>query len=162
MVKMEDVAKYAGVSKSTVSRVINNKTVSRNNYNRIIEAIEQLDYQPNKLAQSLTTRTTGLIGMMVYQPITTCLAKAVQGFEQAGLLSVLVVVEKDRASLHQASQKLRHYGCDLIAIQSLFHNGLFIHGQKNKLSELTNLLSCSAVRLRTHYLYLPFNERFND
>ena len=157
MVKMEDVAKYAGVSKSTVSRVINNKTVSRNNYNRIIEAIEQLDYQPNKLAQSLTTRTTGLIGMMVYQPITTCLAKAVQGFEQAGLLSVLVVVEKDRASLHQASQKLRHYGCDLIAIQSLFHNGLFIHGQKNKQSELTHLLSCSAVKKRTHYLYLPLN-----
>ena len=157
MVKMEDVARCAGVSKSTVSRVINNKTVSKDNYNRIIEAIEQLDYQPNKLAQSLTTRTTGLIGVMVYQPITTCVAKALQRFEQAGLLSVLVVIEKDRVSLHQASQKLRHYGCDLIAIQSQFHNGLFIHAQKNKQSELTHLLSCSAAKLRTNYLYLPLN-----
>src|SRR5260221_6439866 len=51
-----DVAKQAGVSYQTVSRVINGSPhVSARTLQRVQEAIRQLDYQPNKAAQMLVT-----------------------------------------------------------------------------------------------------------
>src|SRR5258708_39359442 len=51
-----DVAKKAGVSYQTVSRVINGSPhVSAKTLQRVQEAIRQLDYQPNKAAQMLVT-----------------------------------------------------------------------------------------------------------
>ncbi|TVY07987.1 LacI family DNA-binding transcriptional regulator [Paenibacillus cremeus] len=50
-----DIASHAKVSKSTVSRVLNGKTnISDESRKRILEAIKELNYQPNKLARALT------------------------------------------------------------------------------------------------------------
>jgi DNA-binding LacI/PurR family transcriptional regulator len=59
MITRDDVAKYAGVSKSTVSRVLNNKGyVSADNRVKIEKAINDLGYTPNLIARSLKTRET--------------------------------------------------------------------------------------------------------
>jgi LacI family transcriptional regulator len=68
MVTMQDVAKQAGVSVSTVSRVVNGREyVSDDVRRRVMVAIRQLGYQPNLLAQSLVKgRETRQIGLLVY------------------------------------------------------------------------------------------------
>ena len=64
-VTIKDVARLAGVSISTVSRVINQKgLVTPEKERQVVAAIEQLHYTPNAIAQSLKHKKTKLIGMM--------------------------------------------------------------------------------------------------
>lgn len=66
---MHDVAKLAGVSQSTVSRVLNENTshipISNETRQRILSAVEKLGYQPNMIAKSLRTQRTQMIAVMI-------------------------------------------------------------------------------------------------
>lgn len=63
---MHDVARIAGVSIKTVSNVINDYPhVRQGTRERVIEAIEQLDYRPNLSARGLRSGRTGVIGLAV-------------------------------------------------------------------------------------------------
>ncbi|PMC35663.1 transcriptional regulator [Bacillus sp. UMB0899] len=67
MTTIEDVAKKAGVSKSSVSRVLNHnyKHMSDEMKDKILKAIEELNYRPNSVAQSLKKKETKVIGLIV-------------------------------------------------------------------------------------------------
>lgn len=66
MTKMRDVAEHAGVSVSTVSHVINEtRHVSTDTRQRVLGAMNTLNYQPNRLARSLRVKKTQTIGMIV-------------------------------------------------------------------------------------------------
>ncbi|MDT8859915.1 LacI family DNA-binding transcriptional regulator [Alkalihalobacillus sp. MEB130] len=61
-----DVAKLAGVSQSTVSRVFGSgANVSEKKRNQILEAAELLGYQPNAIARGLITNKTNMIGIVM-------------------------------------------------------------------------------------------------
>lgn len=63
--KLTDVAKKAGVSPTTVSRVINNYgSLSQKTIDKVNLAIKELNYQPNSLARSLQGKKTHLIGII--------------------------------------------------------------------------------------------------
>lgn len=65
-INISDVAEKAGVSIVTVSRVINGvTTVRENNRQKVLEAMEELDYQPNPAARILATGKTGIIGLTI-------------------------------------------------------------------------------------------------
>ncbi|MFD2829480.1 LacI family DNA-binding transcriptional regulator [Corticicoccus populi] len=64
-VKLTDVAKKAGVSPTTVSRVINNYGyLSQKTIEKVHRAMEDLNYQPNSMARSLQGKGTQLIGLI--------------------------------------------------------------------------------------------------
>ncbi|WP_153446779.1 LacI family DNA-binding transcriptional regulator [Vibrio algicola] len=66
MATINDVCKLAGVSKATVSRVINAKgQVKEATRNLIYQAMEELNYKPNRLAQALATNSSNSIGLVV-------------------------------------------------------------------------------------------------
>lgn len=105
---LHDVAQRAGVSHQTVSRVVNgHPSVAAATRSRVLQAIRELDYAPNRVAQSLATRrsmTVGIIsyGTTYYGPsqmvthIEAALKAAGYGLVYAGLgdLSVDVVREE--------------------------------------------------------------------
>jgi DNA-binding LacI/PurR family transcriptional regulator len=62
---MADVARLAGVSHQTVSRVINGQTNTRpETRDRVLQAIRQLGYRPNSAARALVTRRSATIGVI--------------------------------------------------------------------------------------------------
>lgn len=94
---MHDVARLAGVSQSTVSRVLNETSssipISEETRQRILDAVESLGYQPNILARSLRTQRTQMIAVMIgdisnafYHPIV----RAVQDVAGARDYDVLI------------------------------------------------------------------------
>lgn len=65
-----DIARVAGVSKSTVSRVLNKQTnISPEARAKVLKAIDELNYQPNKLARALTS--SGFDAIMVISTRST-------------------------------------------------------------------------------------------
>ncbi|MDK8210488.1 LacI family DNA-binding transcriptional regulator, partial [Bacillus subtilis] len=66
--KISDVAKIAGVSPTTVSRVLNNRGyISKETRENVYKAMKEINYFPNDIARSLFNKRTNLIGMIVPQ-----------------------------------------------------------------------------------------------
>ncbi|MBT2734629.1 LacI family DNA-binding transcriptional regulator [Bacillus sp. ISL-7] len=66
MVTIKDVAKQAGVSVATVSRILNNLPgYSEETKQRVEQVIESIGYQPNAVARGLINRETKTIGVLV-------------------------------------------------------------------------------------------------
>lgn len=66
-VTLHDVAQHAGVSYQTVSRVINDDPhVSKSTRQRVLQAINALDYRPNYAARSLVTRRSNLLEIISF------------------------------------------------------------------------------------------------
>lgn len=82
MATISDVAKYANVSVSTVSRYLNGKGYVGEKSRKAIEhAIQDLNYVPNEVARSLSTRQSDLIGLIIpdiKNPFFPELARAVE------------------------------------------------------------------------------------
>ncbi|HYL79835.1 MAG TPA: LacI family DNA-binding transcriptional regulator, partial [Candidatus Acidoferrum sp.] len=80
--RLKDVARRAGVSTATVSRVLNNRgPMSDLARDRVLRAARELDYHPNWLARSLRKRHTDTIGLVVpdiENPFFTALIKGVE------------------------------------------------------------------------------------
>lgn len=82
---IKDVAKLAGVSISTVSRVINDsKPVSPEARRKVLKAIEELGYKPNEVARSLVTKKSNLIGVIVNDIGNSYVAQILRGIEEIG------------------------------------------------------------------------------
>ncbi|MBH1838667.1 LacI family DNA-binding transcriptional regulator [Stenotrophomonas maltophilia] len=80
-ISINDVARVAGVSKSTVSRVLGGGPVSEEVRGRVEVAIRQTGYRPNLQARRLRSRHTGIIGLIVADirnPFFTALIRAVE------------------------------------------------------------------------------------
>ena len=68
---LEDIAKISGVSRSTVSRVINGDVNVRDETReRVRKVIQQYDFQPNLAARGLAAGTTSVIGLVIPMGVT--------------------------------------------------------------------------------------------
>ncbi|UKS29423.1 LacI family transcriptional regulator [Paenibacillus sp. HWE-109] len=66
MPTIKDVAKYLGVSVSTVSRALNNHPdIKQDTKNEVLEAMKRINYTPNAVARSLISRKSNTIGLMI-------------------------------------------------------------------------------------------------
>ncbi len=91
-----DVARLAGVSRMTVSRVINGEpSVTEAKRIRVAEAIRELDYAPNHAARSLASARTLQIGLLYSNPSPSYLSELLLGaLEQCGAKAIQLIVVK--------------------------------------------------------------------
>lgn len=82
MPSIKDVAKTAGVSTATVSRVLaNHSRIKDETRQRVLEAVERLNYRPNLIARSLRAQKSAKIGLVVSDirnPFFTAIGRAVE------------------------------------------------------------------------------------
>ena len=92
-VNIQDIAQEANVSISTVSRVLNNGTsVTEAKRKAVLQAVADLDYQPNVAAQALAggqTKTVGVITQDISSPFYDAILRGVRhGFEGSGYFPI--------------------------------------------------------------------------
>ncbi|URI15626.1 LacI family DNA-binding transcriptional regulator [Brevundimonas albigilva] len=93
---IDDVARHAGVSPMTVSRVINGERNVRDATRlRVTEAIRELGYAPNQAARSLASAQTLKIGLLYSNPSAAYLSEfLLGGLDQCSRAGAQLVVEK--------------------------------------------------------------------
>ena len=141
MATIRDVAKRAGVSIATVSYVINgSKPVAPATATRVRRAMEELDYHPNAAAQSLRTRTTHVVGVVVSDITNPFFSTLVRGAEDCARehdYSVLIcntgeTAENERRYLNLLARRrvdgllLAPTGKNDDLIRRLIHRGMHI------------------------------------
>jgi LacI family transcriptional regulator, fructose operon transcriptional repressor len=94
MTNIKDVAKAAGVSTATVSRVLAKKAYVRTEIRqRVLQVAEDLNYQPNRVARSLRSQKSSIIGLIIsdiQNPFFTAVTRAVEDVASAHEMSVFV------------------------------------------------------------------------
>lgn len=69
---LEDIARKSGVSRSTVSRVINGDAkVKTETFDRVMSIIQEVNFQPNLAARGLASRRTNIIGLVTPAGVST-------------------------------------------------------------------------------------------
>ncbi|WP_051942941.1 LacI family DNA-binding transcriptional regulator [Streptacidiphilus rugosus] len=110
---MADVARLAGVSHQTVSRVLNdNPHVKEETRDRVLQAIRELDYRPNSAARTLVTKRSQTLGVVSFDTTLYGPASMLYGIEQAArsagyFVSIASLRSLDGRSVQEAVERLR-------------------------------------------------------
>ena len=113
MVSIREVAKKAGVSPSTVSRVMNGTArVDEDKRERVLKAIEETGFRPNELARALFKKSSKIIGVIVpniENPFFNELAKAIEEEAYRNGFRILLCnsnndSEKERSNIQMLNQ----------------------------------------------------------
>jgi len=118
---MADVARLAGVSHQTVSRVLNNHpNVRPLTRERVLAAIRELAYRPNAAARTLVTRRTHTLGVISFDTMLYGPASMLYGFERAAhdsyFVSIASLPALDRGSMLDAVDRFLGQGVEGIVV----------------------------------------------
>ena len=129
-VTASDVAKLAGVSQSTVSRVfIDGSSVSAAAREKVFAAAKELNYRPNAFARSLTTNESKLIGLVfpdsdypIHMETLQLLSKELQ---KNGYSAVLIPWELDAQQQHSIPNIFQYRVDGVMAASAQFNTALY-------------------------------------
>jgi DNA-binding LacI/PurR family transcriptional regulator len=118
---MADVARLAGVSHQTVSRVLNDHpNVRPPTRDKVLAAIRELAYRPNAAARTLVTRRTHTLGVISFDTMLYGPASMLYGFERAAhdtyFVSVASLPALDRRSMLDAVDRFLGQGVEGIMV----------------------------------------------
>ena len=120
---MRDVARLAGVSHQTVSRVLNaHPNVRDDTRRRVLDAMRALDYRRNSAARALVTRRSGTLGIIGYESTLfgpASMLYAIEGAARAAgyFVTVATVRQMDRRPVLDAVDWLRQQAVEgIVAI----------------------------------------------
>jgi LacI family transcriptional regulator len=121
MANIYEVAELAGVSLATVSRVINpGAKVSEKTREKVLAAMEQLGYKPNSIAQSLATRSSNAVGVLVSElhgPFFGAMLSAIEkSFKAAGKFVLVAAGHSNEAQEREAIRFLVSRNCDALIV----------------------------------------------
>jgi DNA-binding LacI/PurR family transcriptional regulator len=121
-VVMADVARLAGVSAQTVSRVLNESPhVSSDTRRRVLDAMRKLEYRPNSVARALVTGRSRTLGVVSFDTTLYGPASTLFGIERAAhdagyFVSIVSLRSLDLASVMSAVDRLRDQGVEGILV----------------------------------------------
>ena len=170
---IKDVARQAGVSLQTVSRVVNqHPSVKPTTRNRVLEAIEDLRYQPNSAARSLVNRRSTTLGLISYGTTFYGPASMTESLEQAArsrgyALSLTHLGDLSMTQITEAVQTLRRQQVDglmllapLVGIE-LNHLKALCQGLPTVLLEVQELLAQDSIAITAMDQYSGAREAAN-
>lgn len=169
---IDDVARHAGVSKATVSRVLNRRDdlLSAGIAQRVRAAIEQLGYTPSPMAQALKRGRSRLIGLVVADVTNPFSVAVLRGAEKAcrdaGYLVMLFNLGNEDQREGEAIQALSSYQVEGFILHTLGHDPAALeasvrHGKPVVLVDrrlgdapldLVGLDNAGAIRLAAEHL----------
>jgi len=122
-----DVAKLAGVSQSVVSQILNDNdiSVSDGTRKRVLDAIDQLEYVPNKFAQSLRTNNTRTIASIIpdiTNPFYPAFQRGIQSVTNQKNYDLIIYDTDEKEENEKRSLKSLQQANVDGAIVSLFHH----------------------------------------
>ena len=122
MITIRDVAKQAGVSVATVSRVLNNASSSEKARQAVQKAVQKLGYSPNANAKALALNNTDTIGVIVTDvtdPFFAILVKAVDQVATEYGKTILIGIGYHNAEKEQtAIETLLRKRCSCLVVHS--------------------------------------------
>lgn len=129
MATIKDVAREVGVSTATVSHVINKtRFVSEEVKQRVLGAIQKLNYQPNDIARSLVKRKTHTIGIIITDILNPFYTAIVRGIEdvtyKSGYSVMLCNTDEDPGKEILYIQILLEKRIDGLIISSAIQDGV--------------------------------------
>jgi DNA-binding LacI/PurR family transcriptional regulator len=119
---MADVAKLAGVSEMTVSRVLNGSaSVRPATRDRVLDAMREFDYHPNPAARALVTGRSSTVGVVSMDSTLFGPASTLFGLEQAAraagyVVTVASVRDLTRDSIAGAVDRLHRQGVEGVLV----------------------------------------------
>lgn len=125
MATIKDVAKAAGVSVATVSRVVNNgPKVGEQTRKRVAQLMDELGYRPNANARALVTRKSTTLGVVIpelHDPFFASLASGIDQVARAHQMQVLlstglITAETERKALDLLLERR----CEAIVLHSKY------------------------------------------
>jgi DNA-binding LacI/PurR family transcriptional regulator len=124
MVTMSDIAKKAGISSATVSRVMNRKDsaipISKKTRENVLAIAKEMGYRPNLFARSLRTQKSFLVGVVLWDLTDPFFSEILRGIEQVleqrGYNLLLTTAEGNRERERVCLEKLRNTIVDGILI----------------------------------------------
>jgi DNA-binding LacI/PurR family transcriptional regulator len=139
-----DVAKQAGVSPTTVSRVLNNNphAVGSETRERVLKVVKELNFMPNPLAKGLLGVETHLIGVIVGDASDPYYANIVKGIsdtaQSEGYLTIVCNTDRDPDIELRFLSAVLHYSADGIVFAS---GGSILPEHQDQLQEIVNTLN---------------------
>ena len=137
MANIYEVAKLAGVSLATVSRVINpSAKVTEKTRQKVLAAMKELGFQPNSIAQSLATRSSNCVGVLVSElhgPFFGAMLSVIEETLRAAGKFVLVAASHSKEELeHEGIRFLISRNCDalIVHVEALPDKVLLDHNAK--------------------------------
>ncbi|MDR9827585.1 LacI family DNA-binding transcriptional regulator [Vibrio sp. FNV 38] len=129
-VTSKDVAKLAGVSQSTVSRVfVPGSSVSEKTKQKVYEAAKALNYRPNAFARSLTTNESKLIGLVFPDADYPIHMKTLQlislELQKQGYSAVLIPWQVDATQSHSIPNIFQYRVDGVIAASATMNTALY-------------------------------------
>jgi len=127
-VTMKDIAEMAGVSKATVSMVMNKKDASISDItrNKILKIAKEMSYIPNSIARSLSTKKSGTIGIIlpdITNPFFSEMARAVE--DEAERLEYNLMICNTDNDIHKEEKYIQ------LLISKLIDGIIFMSGGKS-------------------------------
>ena len=127
-VTMKDIAEMAGVSKATVSMVMNKKDASISDATRekILKIAKEMSYIPNSIARSLSTKKSGTIGIIlpdITNPFFSEMARAVE--DEAESLEYNLMICNTDNDIHKEEKYIQ------LLISKLIDGIIFMSGGKS-------------------------------
>ncbi|MFC1777219.1 LacI family DNA-binding transcriptional regulator [Pseudomonadota bacterium] len=121
MATIYEVSKLAGVSLATVSRVINNSgTVRPKTAQKVLAAIAELGYRPNSSAQSLASRRSNSVGILIpelYGPFFGQMLSSIESeLQEAGKRVIITAGHSDEARERDCIDFLLSSSCDALIL----------------------------------------------
>jgi LacI family transcriptional regulator len=156
-----DVARRAGVSVATASRVISRSSypVSEATRQKVLSAAAELNYTPNTLARGLRMQRSSLIAVMVGDNTDAYFAEIARGVEeianQHGYLTIICNAERDSSKELHYLRSLQDYRIDGVIFAG---SGLNLPGHGEQLDEIAQQMrkrGAEIVTLSQHTLHVP-------